>query len=110
MRRFTLWVILALFAAIAVGRVASAASVNDFLVYNYTDSSNNVPLPGRLFVPNDYAANPNIPRPLILFLHGSGESGTNNTAKVNGNIDNLFAAAKAHGAFLLRAANKQRMG
>lgn len=77
-----------------------AANVNDFQVYNYTDSGNNVVLPGRLFVPADYAANPNVARPLILFLHGSGESGTNNTAQVNGNIDNLFAAAKARGAFL----------
>jgi predicted peptidase len=37
---------------------------------------------------------------LIVFLHGAGESGTNNTAQVNGNIDNLLAAAKARGAYL----------
>lgn len=98
--------LLALRAALALVAVASlhhallGANVSDFQVYNYTDSSNNVVLPGRLFVPTEYAANPNVPRPLILFLHGSGESGTNNTAQVNGNIDNLFAAAKARNAFL----------
>jgi predicted peptidase len=40
------------------------------------------------------------PRPLIVFLHGAGESGSNNVAQVNGNIDNLLAAAKARGAYL----------
>ncbi len=100
MYRSTIRAALALLAIGALGHEALAANVNDFLVYNYTDSGNNVVLPGRLFVPADYAANPNIPRPLILFFHGSGESGTNNTAQVNGNIDNLFAAAKARGAFL----------
>ncbi|HEX3602302.1 MAG TPA: hypothetical protein VHU84_19265, partial [Lacipirellulaceae bacterium] len=90
----------ALLATAAVGHSVSAANVNDFLVYNYTDSSNHIVLPGRLHVPAEYAADPNVPRPLILFFHGSGESGTNNTAQVNGNIDNLLAAAEARGAFL----------
>lgn len=33
-------------------------------------------------------------------MHGAGESGTNNAAQVNGNIDNLLAEAKRRGAFL----------
>jgi predicted peptidase len=37
---------------------------------------------------------------LILSLHGSGESGTNNTGQINSNIDDLLAEAKRRGAFL----------
>lgn len=70
-----------------------AANVNDFI-----DFSNPL-VPGRLYVPPE-AATSIEPRPLILFLHGAGETGTNNVAQVNGNIDNLLAEAKARGAFL----------
>jgi predicted peptidase len=76
------------------------ASINDFLSYSLLDSSNNVLLPGRLHVPTEYDTDPNTLRPLVLFLHGSGESGTNNLTQINGNIDNLLAASKARGAFL----------
>ncbi len=71
--------------------LSSAANVNDFI--NFSDPS----LPGRLYVPPQAASGP---RPLIVFLHGAGESGSNNTTQVNGNIDNLLAAAKARGAYL----------
>ena len=70
---------------------SSAANINDFI--NFSDAA----LPGRLYVPPQAA---NGPRPLIVFLHGAGESGSNNTAQVNGNIDNLLTAAKARGAYL----------
>lgn len=88
------------FAAFVLGLSAFAANVSDFQVYNYLDAGNNILLRGRLYVPAEYASDPNTQRPLILFLHGSGESGINNTSQVNGNIDNLLAAAKARGAFL----------
>lgn len=78
---------LSLFSAMC----SSAANINDFI--NFSDTS----LPGRLYVPPQAATEP---RPLIVFLHGAGESGSNNTAQVNGNIDNLLAAAKARGAYL----------
>jgi predicted peptidase len=71
--------------------LSSAASLSDFI--NFSDPS----LPGRLYVPPQAASGP---RPLIVFLHGAGESGSNNTTQVNGNIDNLLAAAKARGAYL----------
>jgi predicted peptidase len=77
----------------------SAANVSDFINYSVVDGNNNL-LPGRLHIPADYATNPNIERPLLLFLHGGGESGTNNLAQINANIDNLLAAAKQRGAFL----------
>src|SRR4051812_390758 len=76
------------------------ASINDFLSYSLVDSNNNVLLPGRLHVPTEYDTDPNTLRPLVLFLHGSGESGTNNLTQINGNIDNLLTASKARGAFL----------
>src|SRR3954462_472439 len=87
-------------AGLALIRPAAGASVNDFLPYSFVNSSNNVLLPGRLHVPTEYDTDPNTLRPLILFFHGSGESGTNNLSQINGNIDNLLAAAKARGAFL----------
>lgn len=77
-----------------------AASVNDFLDYTLRNQNNATLLFGRLYVPASYAAEPTKPRPLILFLHGSGESGTNNVSQINGNIDNLLAAAKTRDAFL----------
>jgi predicted peptidase len=77
-----------------------AASINDFVNYSFLDNNNSTVLPGLLHVPAGYAANPAMPRPLILFLHGAGESGTNNRSQINGNIDNLLAAAKARDAFL----------
>jgi predicted peptidase len=90
-----------LFAAItAFGQSVLAAPLSEFSVYNLLDNGNNILLPGRLHIPAGYAANPNKLRPLILFLHGAGESGTNNTSQVNGNIDNLLTGAKNHDAFL----------
>jgi predicted peptidase len=71
--------------------LSPAANVNDFI--NFSSAS----LPGRLYVPPQATTEP---RPLIVFLHGAGESGSNNTAQVNGNIDNLLAVAKARGAYL----------
>ena len=84
---------LSLFAILAFVSSTHAAPITDFLDYSRAG------LPGRLYVPPE-AANPSEPRPLILFLHGAGETGSNNTAQVNGNIDNLLANAKSRGAFL----------
>jgi predicted peptidase len=76
---------------------ARAANINDFAVFNLTSGASTL-LRGRLYIPPE-ASQPG-PRPLILFMHGAGESGTNNTLQVNGNIDNLLAEAKRRGAFL----------
>lgn len=90
-------------SAIAIalsGTQAPAASVNDFIDFTLRNQNNLTLLFGRLHVPASYATEPDKPRPLILFLHGAGESGTNNTSQINGNIDNLLAAAKSRDAFL----------
>jgi predicted peptidase len=78
---------------------ARCANVNDFIDFSLRSPTNVLLLPGRLYVPPE-AANPAQPRPLITFLHGAGESGTNNFAQINQNIDNLLAEAKQRGAFL----------
>lgn len=81
--------------AISTERVARSADVNDFLDFS-TEG-----LPGRLFVPDVLTSSgPNDHAPLIVFLHGAGETGTNNTSQVNRNIDNLLDVAKQRGAFL----------
>lgn len=82
-----------LLALITTISSSQAADVADFLDFSRTG------LPGRLYVPPE-AADLSEPRPLILFLHGAGETGTSNTAQINGNIDNLLQGAKDRGAFL----------
>jgi predicted peptidase len=77
-----------------------AASVADFADFSLPGTRGGVILPGRLYVPPEGAADPTTPRPFILFLHGGGEEGTNNTSQINANIDNLLAEAKLKGAFL----------
>ncbi len=87
-------------AVLMLSRPAVAASINDFLSYILRDSNNIPLLPGLLHIPTEFASDPTTPRPLILFLHGAGESGRDNRLQINGNIDNLLTAAKARGAFL----------
>lgn len=60
-----------------------AAVPADFLYRN--TSADNTGMPYRIFVPPGYdAANA---YPLIVFLHGAGEAGTNNTAQISGNAN-----------------------
>src|SRR5438552_2112501 len=90
-----------LFAAfVLIPRIAPAASVSDFIDFSLRNSSNQVILPGRLYVPPEAASDPTTPRPFILFFHGAGEDGTNNVSQINVNIDNLLAEAKRRGAYL----------
>jgi predicted peptidase len=81
------------------------ASLNDFIDFSLRDGNNQVVLPGRLHVPAEFAQDPTKLRPLILFLHGTGEAGTDNLKQINGNIDNLLSAAKQRGAFLYAPQN-----
>ena len=54
-------------------------------------------LPGRLYVPPEatYSA-----RPLILYLHGAGEQGDDNSRQVSRHMASLSTAAKERGAFI----------
>jgi predicted peptidase len=85
---------------VLIPRIAPAANVADFIDFSLRNGRNQVTLPGRLYVPPEAASDPTTPRPFILFFHGAGEDGTNNTSQINGNIDNLLAEAKRRGAFL----------
>lgn len=88
---------------LAVGALAApsrAALISDFADFSLRNSRGGLVLPGRLYIPPEAAAAGATPRPLILFLHGAGEAGANNSAQVNGNIDNLLAEAKRRGAYL----------
>lgn len=87
-------------ALVVAPRFAAAANVADFIDFSLRNASNQVILPGRLYVPPEATSDPTTPRPFILFMHGGGEAGTNNTSQINVNIDNLLAEAKRRGAFL----------
>ncbi|MBN2023417.1 MAG: tandem-95 repeat protein [Pirellulales bacterium] len=77
--------------------------VKGFTSHWYEDQETGLNLPFRLFTPLGYEEEPDRQYPLILFLHGAGESGTNNTSQINANIDNLLAHAKRdqYAAFIL---------
>jgi poly(3-hydroxybutyrate) depolymerase len=64
-------------------------SGTDYALIDYTYLG----VPGRLYVPPSY--DPNQPIPMVMFLHGLGESGTNNTSQINGNMYNLLKAARS---------------
>lgn len=55
-------------------------TVDDFEAREYTDGTNTIPY--RLFVPVDY--DPKQSYPLVLFLHGAGERGTDNRRQLTG--------------------------
>jgi predicted esterase len=71
------------------------------LALTYTDDAGHA-MPYRLFLPAGYNA-PGAQFPLVLFLHGSGESGTDNNAQVAKNMTGLISATQAgpFSAFLL---------
>jgi predicted peptidase len=85
--------------ALLAAERARAANPAEFVDFSLRSGSTLL-LPGRLYVPPSAVTDPATMRPLIVFLHGAGESGANNTAQVNGNIDNLLAEAKRREAFL----------
>src|SRR5262245_8578626 len=91
--------VMVVIAVVASAPLAICAHVANFRDFSLTERGS-VVLPGRLYVPPEAASNPAQPRPFITFLHGGGESGSNNVSQVNGNIDNLLAEAKRRGAFL----------
>lgn len=73
---------------LVIASVAQAARP-PALSFNYTDEQGRS-MPYRLFPPVNYDSGKSYP--LVLFLHGGGETGTNNTDQVDYNIDDLIAA------------------
>ena len=88
------------FAVLACSQVAAtAAPLADFIDYSLVSSRGGLVLPGRLFVPPEAAADPLTPRPFMLYLHGGGAIGTNNTTQIEQTPDGLLDEAKRRGAF-----------
>ncbi|RJK93709.1 alpha/beta hydrolase-fold protein [Vallicoccus soli] len=60
--------------------------VEDFTALTYTDSAGTT-LPFRLYQPEAYREDPDADReyPLVVFLHGGGERGTNNITQITAN-------------------------
>jgi predicted peptidase len=87
--------------AIAV-TICQPASADDY--FGFTDfslkSGPTTLLPGRLYVPPGALSDPGTPRPLVLFLHGGGDAGTDNMRQINQNIVQLFEEVERRGAFL----------
>lgn len=74
----------------SLASLAPAATVDDFVARTYTDSTGT--LPYRLFIPTNYNAATKYP--LVLFLHGGGENGTDNRLQLTGQTGPLvFASA-----------------
>jgi predicted esterase len=92
MRNGPIWRHWFLLAAVSLPGAASAASVSDFADFSLRDSSGNVLLPGRLYEPPE-AADPGNPRPLMVFLHGSGADGADNLSQLAALSDQMVAEA-----------------
>lgn len=65
---------------------AQSYGVDDFLAGSYL-APNGLNLPYRLFVPKNY--NPSRLYPMVLFLHGAGERGTDNRLELTGQTGEL---------------------
>ncbi|HEX6963369.1 MAG TPA: PHB depolymerase family esterase, partial [Lacipirellula sp.] len=86
--------------AIGNQRPSVAANIADFVDFSLRDGDATL-LPGRLYVPPEAVADPATPRPLVLFMHGSGSSGTDNVTQVAvSSMNNLFNEAQRRGVFL----------
>ena len=83
---------LVLFLVIGIGVLlpppATAVTVDNFVARTYTNSSG--VLPYRLFIPTNYT--PSVKYPLVLFLHGSGERGSDNRLQLTGQTAPLVFA------------------
>lgn len=74
------WIIPALLL-LAARQSLHALSSSDFEALSFTNAPQQI-LPARLWIPRD--AKTNIAYPLVIFLHGAGERGTDNRAQVDG--------------------------
>jgi poly(3-hydroxybutyrate) depolymerase len=88
---------LAVIAAMAGGATGQDLSNSLALVFN---DGSGPPIPYRLFLPPGHDE-PGVSLPLVLFLHGAGERGTNNTSQL-AYINGLINTTRTdHPAFLL---------
>jgi predicted esterase len=71
---------------------SQAQTVDDFEARTYTDGTSTIPY--RLFVPRTY--DPKTAYPLVLFLHGAGERGTDNRRQLTGQTAPLVFVRPEH--------------
>src|SRR4051812_40101985 len=69
-----------------------AVTVDNFVPRRYTNS--NGVLPYRLFIPTNYAIGQRFP--LVLFMHGAGESGSDNRYQLVGQTGALVFASETN--------------
>src|SRR5436190_2111985 len=69
-----------------------AVTVDNFVARRYTNS--NGVLPYRLFIPTNYSAGQRFP--LVLFMHGAGESGSDNRYQLVGQTGALVFASETN--------------
>jgi len=83
----------ALLALIFTLSAAASPDLSKSITGSASDGLGNT-MPYRLFRPPGYDT-PGAKFPLVLFLHGAGERGTNNTSQVNSHIDGLVNATQS---------------
>jgi len=82
-------------AALLAGQPAQAANpLIKTSIEEVYDREGRYPMGYRLFVPPSLAEEPESQVPLVLFLHGAGERGTDNYYQVANNIDGLINATQ----------------
>ena len=85
-RRLACSLLLLLLALVCAPAFAQTYTVDDFHAATYTDPLGNM-LPYRLFVPKNYDAAKAYP--LVTFLHGAGERGSDNRLQLTGQTAEL---------------------
>jgi poly(3-hydroxybutyrate) depolymerase len=78
-------------ALILAAACAEAASEKDFVAKSYTDDLGTTPY--RLFVPKAYDGR--TPLPLVVFLHGAGERGTDNLKQIGNRANGAMVFAES---------------
>src|SRR6185295_13031503 len=73
---------------------ARGVSVNDFVARTYTDTNGTIPY--RLFIPANYTTSSNYP--IVLYLHGAGERGNDNSFQLVGETAQLVFAQETNQA------------
>jgi pimeloyl-ACP methyl ester carboxylesterase len=86
--------------ALAWPGIGRGASLADFPDYSLRNSSGFSLLPGRLFTPPEALGDTATPRPMMVYLHGGGANGTNNTTQIAQTPDHIVEEAKQRGAYL----------
>ena len=84
-------------AALAILAAPAAAATRDDFLYGHAGDGSNLPF--RYFVPPGYDSAQAYP--VILFLHGAGERGSDNEAQLNNNANGALQLLGTHPGYAL---------